>query len=133
MSAFHILYENTTGKITGNYIGSAPSLQTTGGLLSVAQDISADTDLEYVLNGVCTDRPINSIFLDKTVVVADGIDIITFTNIPTSSTLRLIGTGVDTTVGVSGTETITFDTPGDYSIHIVCFPETEYFVDVVAT
>ena len=130
----HILH-TVTGKIDSIYIGSAPELQELHGLLATEHEgAPPNVETQYIGPGSVgvIDRPPNEITIDTLSVVADGVSEITLDNVPKNSTLYVTGSNVPLVAPIDGTEGVTFDLVGTYTLRIECFPELDYSIEVEA-
>jgi hypothetical protein len=82
-----------------------------------------DSTQYYFVNDVATSRPTMSCTLDKTTVTANGVDSITASNLPDPCEITITGGGAETKATVTGgSESITFDLAGAYTIAVKAFP-----------
>lgn len=117
----YTFYDPITGKIKFTYSGieieAMAALHDT--LLYVSGDYTENS--YYILNGEVLLRQNQSILLDKTTIIADGIDTVTISNM--ASGIISISNGVDHVTGeVTGTETFSTNIVGTYYINISSFP-----------
>lgn len=100
---------------------------------TIETDKSGDT--YYVLNNEVIERPLNSITLNKTELLANGTDEIIFSSVPPNS--KIIIQSFDETyeyIGIINDATESFSTtvPGEYSVLIQCFPYSYYRTEINA-
>jgi hypothetical protein len=90
--------------------------------------------MQYVLNNVVWDRPINPAILDKTEIIADGKDIATLVNVPEYSLFKAVNTETFESISGPMADTDTFKTtiPGAYKLSIYCWPFLDWEADVNA-
>ena len=102
--------------------------ETDFGLLSgnIIEGKAYDINKQYIpdpLNPVFTDKVTNPIHLDKISVIADGVDVITLSNVPEGTEIDITGNGVNALETLqSPSDTLTFDTAGTYTLSIYKFP-----------
>lgn len=122
-------YDNS-GKIVIQYSGQNPEGQKTA--LSELNWVEGlyPSDEYYISEGVPTLRPAHGITADKTTILADEVDAVTFSGIPANSTLTAKNTvtGDTVTAPCSGTETFTCTIIGLIKIEITNFPYLPYEV-----
>jgi len=86
------------------------------------------SDVDYWVDGTgyAVLKTTNVVTFDKTSVVADNVDYCTLSNLPDPCHITIIGDGFFTEHDItSTTETIKFDTVGEYTIQIDSVP---YFI-----
>jgi len=99
----------------------------------VAEGSIADLAAQYVpdvLTPVVTDKPTNTTTLNKTTVVADGVDKILVDGIPIGAEVTL---GEVTIIADEATADLIFDISGAYIFKVVLFPYLDYMVTINAT
>lgn len=68
-------------------------------------------------------RPENPVVADKSSVTADGVEVLTLSNIPSGSVVRVHGPVASDTPVDDGTLELSTDTPGAYTVTVDSFPE----------
>lgn len=86
----------------------------------------------YFVADVVTARPDSPITLDKTTVEADGVDTVTFSNVPAGTQVRVMGPSQSVITVDDGTLSITFDDVGQYAVKFDSFPEKDTVFNVEA-
>lgn len=81
-------------------------------------------------DNVIHERPEMSVIVDKTTIVADGIDMATIIEIPNPSTVTV---GEQSVIVGDGVLELTFDAPDDYLVRIESWPYLDYEVTIHAT
>lgn len=126
-----IFVDQATGEIEG--VQTAFYGDDLGG---VDVDLSVPTDIEIVTeyywkDALLTLRPDMPCSLDKTDVTADGIDVVTLTNVPTGAEIFsdevLLGESDGTDVEIS------YDLAGTYPLKVVLFPYLDFEEAISAT
>ena len=89
---------------------------------------------DYILSGLVTPRPTQAITLDKTTLIADGVDKITFTGAVSGSTITVKGllsgnTATGTCDNPDYFSTVIADT---YQVTISCWPYLDFTITVTA-
>ena len=119
---------NNTGKLNPNTNLSEVVLPPGWGVIAG----TGDKTTEYILNSALTLRPANTTTIDKTTATADGTDYITLSAIPSNSTITITGEVILPEQPIGTSDTITFDTAGEYQILIKSFPSLPYEVTINA-
>jgi hypothetical protein len=121
----YYLQYNTDGKIlvTGfNSIDHIPF----GALTSDVpyENISILQNGFYITNGILTPRPLQTVIIDKSNLLADGIDKVTFSNVEINSniTIRNNLTKEEISATIAGTDTFSTNIIGIYDVTIKCWP-----------
>ncbi|WP_427500813.1 hypothetical protein ACQE3E_15735 [Methylomonas sp. MED-D] len=77
-------------------------------------------------------RPAMGVTIDKTIILANGIDVATLSNVPVGATME-ITIGASTTTRVCGeSELVSSDVVGDISIKISDWPALDFVVSILA-
>ena len=102
-------------------------------VLEASDDEQLTLDNKYIVDGDLAIRPTQITILDKTTLVADGVDVITISNSPIGV---FTATNVKTKETISGdiNDTDTFSTtiPGTYKIKIESFPYLDFETTIEA-
>lgn len=86
-------------------------------------DGEIDQSLFYMKKGVLTERPLMAALSDKSSIKADGLDVLTVSNLPKGvTTLRLVGPLCDSWDEKSNQADFTVNVPGRYQLVISQFP-----------
>jgi len=96
----------------------------------------ADSTVSYILNEIVTDRPTQPIAIDKTTLIADGVDTLTITGAAANSTINLSGKLPNNRAfseTCSDPETFSTEIPDTYTLTISCFPYLDFTVTIEAT
>lgn len=119
------LYDKITGKITSTI--SAPDSEmifyensSTGALHGDVNSLNY-----YVLDGVLTERPLNTISINKTECLANGTDEIIFSSVPPNTKVTIIEYSTDEYFEYSlleGTDSFTSTIKSGYMIIVDSFP-----------
>lgn len=126
------LYYDNRGKITSTYLGFNVSMQKTR-LPYIESEFEVDTKLYYVLNKTITKRPTNEVIIDKQTLIADGIDLITFSNVVKGIFKAInIDTGEAVSGIIEGTDTFGTTVSGTYKIKIESFPYLDFETTIEA-
>jgi len=115
---------NSLGDFITLYSGAHPEAQEGYGYIANIA-YPATMYIPDVDNPVATDKPTSLVTLDKTTLIADGVDFITISSIAPDSTILLESSanGVYLEEPLdSPTDYLTVDAPGDYDITIESFP-----------
>ena len=123
-----IYIKHDNGKIMGwgQCPGGMATLQ--GGIPAVfASGVTFPVDPDNMKINVVTEeieeRADNNVTLSKSTVIANGVDFVLVSNIPVNAELKISGPSVFIAETIlSGSETITFDTAGEYELYIDCYP-----------
>lgn len=89
-----------------------------------------DDSLNYVLNGVVTNKPVQPTMVNKLLCAADGLDTIEVTGIPIGATVTL---GPLSPTAIISTASLTFDIAGEYWLKVELFPYRSFEVKISAT
>jgi len=135
----YIIY-NTEGRIlsNGQCDISLLTLETNTFLLETPEVFKnlAYCYIPDILNPTVVDKLPNTIILDKSEVLADGVDFITLSNLPEASTVSISSpeNGVYVTELLASPEDyLTFDAAGEYSLVIDAFPYLPIQFTITAT
>lgn len=111
-----IVYRTATGEILRT--GSAPddmiAIQAIAGetvIEGTANDIT-----QYIAAGVVTNKPPMGCTIDKTTMIANGVEVATISGVPNPTTARVSGPASSTATVTDGTLQLTFDLPGTYKV-----------------
>ena len=88
--------------------------------------------LQYVSSNAFQNKTVSPIVANKLTVTADGVDYITLSSIPSNSTITITGEVSLPEQPIASSDTITFDTAGEYQILIESFPSLPYEVTINA-
>lgn len=130
------LYESTTGRVLATAIYNNEGDGAAAGTRIIAVgEIKPST--EYAPGGVKTQRPVVAMAINKSTVVANGVDSVTITLIPVGAKVSIFKdqdalARAIVTVN-DGTLIATFDTPGLYTLFITLFPNVDVLFTVTAT
>ena len=118
-------FYSVNGEITNIYTGTQPEMQT--GFAYINCGIEVNDTLYYIpdtASPVPTAKPTNPTTIDKTTVIADGVDKITLSSIPLNSTIDLTGDHISPIQDTATSSTIdfTFDVTGTYNLKVDLFP-----------
>ena len=92
-----------------------------------------DLNTDYILSGTVTTRPTQLTTLDKSILTANGVDVITITNAPTGTFTATNTTTRETVSGsISGSDTFSTTVAGTYEIKIESFPYLDFVTTVEA-
>jgi hypothetical protein len=88
----------------------------------------------YVLNGVLVPRPAQSTVIDKETMTADGVDVVTLSNVPAEATFTATNreSGESVSGPISGAVMFSTVIPGAIAITIQCWPYLDWEVIVHA-
>jgi len=131
-----VVYKNATGEIVrrGQCHPDAVLPQAVGAdETSMQTTVLEDAKTRYVDNGSVVDRPVNSSVADKTEIAADGVEILTITNIPVGTEVTVLGPVESTTTVDDGELGITAAIPGSYRVRLDAFPIQHKEITFVAT
>lgn len=81
---------------------------------------------------IIMDKSANPTSIDKTIVLADGVDLVNLSNIPNNASISITGADNFLEQSVGNSEILTFDTPATYKITIKAFPYLDYEVEINA-
>lgn len=138
-----------SGLIKRTYFGPHITENTLDGESNVIIDDSgfADPSRFYVENGIVTQRQKQETLIDKTTILANGVDVVTISNAPIgkfSATMIGGNAGAITDVGISnaqttsatgdiaGTDVFSTTAVGRYKIKIESFPLIDFEVEIDA-
>jgi len=130
-----ILYDISSGAILQNHHNSIEALDgvNIGPGRAWVHGISASPRSSFIQNGRVTKRPNMVAQLDKSAIIADGVDVAVISNLPIPTTVTISGPGFLTMEVTDTTAEITADIPGTYTVRCVAFPHLDYEVQIVAT
>jgi hypothetical protein len=135
-----IIYGLDTGAITGFLDTDLPVqsdwFAVPSGVIESAVEIDAGIGrTHYALDGALTARPLPACTLDKTTIIADGLDTATLSGIPAGSSVRVTDSNGTTDYTVNdGAMEITADEPGTITITVTpAFPYKPLTVTVTAS
>lgn len=121
---------DANGKILRSGMTSQPLPSTPGE--SVVYDIGSEADdsSHYIVNDTPVPLAAQPAVLDKTSIIADGVDAATLSGLPNPSTVTLLNDYTETIV-TDGTLVFTADVPGKYRLKVDAFPylDTEFTID----
>jgi len=127
----YTIYDLATGAILRNVSCSplriAAQIQVGEGYVAGQSD-----DITQYVDEIIVDKANIFCIIDKLEVVSDGVDKCTLSFLPNPCSINIKGEGVSVQeVVYGGTETITFDTDGVYTIELVAFPyiDKEYIIN----
>lgn len=126
------LYYDNRGKIISTYTGFNISAQKTR-LPYIESEVAIDTKLYYILNKTVTKRPISEVIIDKQTLIADGIDLITFSNVVKGMFSAINITTGETIKGeIEGSDTFSTTVVGTYKVKIESFPYLDFETTIEA-
>jgi len=129
------LYDPSTGEVitTGSAPDNMVDLQSAPGLnryVGQVDPVHQYIDVTDPANPVVADKQPLPYTVDKTTVVADGVDIVTISGLPDSAEVEVSGAVATPTAGVVE---LTFASPGDYTVQMRAFPYLDAEVTIHAT
>ena len=83
----------------------------------------------YLHSGTVVPRPAIATTVSKTIVAADGVDVVSISNLPVPCTMIAQGQEIAVADGVVD---LTFDLAGDFLIKVVAWPYLDYEVTIHA-
>jgi hypothetical protein len=129
----YIIYLTSTGEILYLLIGNEETLAANiqSGESSLEYTDFIEMEKFYILDGEVTEKPTQTTSLDKTTLLADGVDTITITNAPANCHLLLRNKTTGETVEgtFSNTEEIFSTSAGTLELTFSCFP----YLDLTTT
>jgi len=129
----YIIYLTSTGEILYLLLGNEETLAANiqPGESSLEHTDFIEMEKFYIMNGELTTKPTQTTSLDKTTLLADGVDTITITNAPASCHLLLRNKTTGETVEgtFSNTEEIFSTSAGTLELTFSCFP----YLDLTTT
>lgn len=111
-----VVYKTTTGEILRT--GRAPDdmLTIQAGAGETVIEGTANDATQYVAAGVVTNKPPMGCTINKTTMLANGVDSATISGVPNPTTARVSGPASSTATVIDGTLQLTFDLPGTYKV-----------------
>lgn len=89
---------------------------------------------KYIVDGQLVTRPTQATTVDKTTLVADGVDMITVSNAPMGTfTATHVKTDDKVSGDINATDTFSTTIPGTYKIKIESFPYLDFETTIEAT
>lgn len=117
----YIIYSTINGEILRT--GVTPELeQQVINPSEAALEGMADGRTQYVVDGAVVDRPENPTTVNKTEVLADGVDAFAFSNYPASSVIMIEGNLRYFGVLAAGADDFVTSYPGAYTVTVFSFP-----------
>jgi len=139
--AIYIVYDTATGVIrrTGSCPDDMVSVQPQSGQ-SVMQG-QADNSTQYISGGLVTNKPALGATIDLTTVVANGVAVVTISNLTGVTNYRVIGPIISDNIGPTastgsvseGTLQVDFDLPGTYLILLEAVNKLSQTFTITAT
>ena len=125
-------YYDVAGRILFTYKGTEIDLQTST-LPYVAGDTTSNHNSVYVSAGALLDRPLNATAINKTMMLADGVDSIVLSNVPKSKfTATNLKTFETITGAIEGTDSFSTTIRGVYKIRLESFPYLDFEATIEA-
>ena len=127
-----LIYDNSSGYIviiTNLSPADAVNMAATG---QSCMEGLADRHMQYILNGAITDRPTQATTVDKTSVVANGVDVVTVTGAPAGSTITAKGTSTTASGGCANPDTFSTQVADTYELTVSCWPYLDFVTTVIA-
>lgn len=93
---------------------------------------ASNPDADYVNAGVITPRPTFPLSADKSVIVANGIEEVTFSGFPVGAAFSVSGPSSDRWVETESSVAITANVPGAYRVKVSMFPYLDQSVVINA-
>jgi len=125
----YILYDKITGEILRVGVCSEDvfELQKQEATVEIMEGIANDL-VQYVFDGVVTDKVENPAEISKTIMLANGVDTAIISNLPNPTTVWFDGVEYTVTDGIFE---FTVDTPGELRIRCESFPylDKEFMVN----
>jgi len=130
----YTIYKTDTGRVVKIHIGVESGLANNVNADEGHYEGEFDAASTYFPDGEPVLRPDNPAQLDKTSIVADGVDVATLSGVPVGAVVTLSAVGVLERVTVDdGVLEITAELPGDYTVSIDTFPAKSKELSFVAT
>lgn len=123
------MYDTTTGEITKRYRGPYVNSNTTENESSIEGWYDSLTHYIDTSTQAPVSKPAMPVTLDKTTLLADGVDSITASNVPSPTTVTLDGNAYEVTDGVFE---FTINQPGEYVLFMRSMYYLNYTEDITA-
>lgn len=139
MSTPFVVYDSATGLIKrvgsamdgGGGAGTASSQAGAGESVLIGVSASPETEYVDVATGAVKPRPTLGLSIDKTTIVADGVDAATISGIPAGAQYAIIGTSIGGTVN-DGTLEVTSAKKGKLEVIIEHPPAIPWRTEILA-
>tara|TARA_R110002074_G_scaffold102989_1_gene222476 strand:+ start:187 stop:597 length:411 start_codon:yes stop_codon:yes gene_type:complete len=133
----YLIYNHISGKIDRLYVGAASSVATQlqSGEAFILNSGNVNDLTHYVSSKTITPKPANPITADKTTIIANDNDEITFSNIPNPTDVTITGPDNSIMTFTETDETLIFttDLEGSYKFNFECFPKLDKVIEIVAS
>jgi len=120
-------YIISTGQIIGHGFTNSDTVIVDDGCAYI--EAKHDADTKYIVNGEIADRPTMTVSQSKQEVVADSVDSVIITGIPSGATIRWNAT--EQTADGNDIEFVT-DIIGEHKLHITLWPYQDAEVTINA-